>query len=98
MDNTQPKRASRTCFKFVPLGTHREPVTDPRDYAVYVVIMAAVKIEREVLFGVLSDHGWPLEETDAAINRLVHLGVIDNVRNFQRHRPEYVSYEVPLKY
>ena len=99
MSYSEPPDGARNCLpKFVRLGTHREPITDPRDFSVYAVIMSNVTIEREALFNVLSGrHGWPLEEIDAAIKRLVHAGVVDNVTCIQKRRPTYVRYEVPLK-
>ncbi len=59
MSYSEPPDGARNCLpKFVRLGTHREPITDPRDFSVYAVIMSNVTIEREALFNVLSGrHG-----------------------------------------
>jgi hypothetical protein len=56
-------------YKYVPLGTRRQPVERPDDYAVYAFIMSRVKARREE---VLERFG------KNCINRLINAGVVDN--------------------
>ena len=71
-------------YKYVPLGTHRQPVERPDDYEVYVHISSRVrcaKAEAIARFG------------HDCIGRLINLGVVDNECDIGRGW--FVS--VPLK-
>ena len=78
-------------YKYVPRGTHRQPVERADDYAVYVYICSRVKARREE---VLERFG---PAATGCIGRLINLGVIDNVCLVHRDGNHKWQYEVPLK-
>lgn len=63
---------------------HREPVTHPDDWAVYVEIGSRVTVERTTLWQRFMLKGWMPERFEAALARLRDTGVIDVVRSIQR--------------
>ena len=80
-----------------PAGPHREPVTDPDAWAVYVAIGSNVIIARAALWQRFRIEGWAYERFHRAVEQLRNFGVIDVVMSIQRHRPTYERLELPLK-